>query len=462
MTPQQKQILKLPNKPLWHEDGPSRSALESEIDTDVVIIGAGYTGLWTAYYLLKMQPATRVVVIDRCTVGYGASGRNGGWASAIFPISLARVREMYSHEDALMLQRAMNATVDEIGRVLKTEGISADYAKEGFLSLARTDPQVKRVSAAVNESMQFGLPDQWRALSQRDASMEIGASSVKGGLYTEHCALIHPGKLVRGLAAVVEKLGGRIYENSPAISIGSQCVMTDKGRVNASTVIRATEAFTCQQPGQRRSVVPLYSLVLGTEPLPPKTLSQLQLTRRLAFNDMRHLRVYGQVTADGRLVFGGRGAPYQLGSKITDASDLVDSVHLNVHSAMLEFFPDLRDVVVTHRWGGALGVARDWCPTVSFDPVTRMGWAGNYVGDGVATSNLAGRILADQVLGRDDFGLSALPVVNHRSPAWEPEPLRWLGINCGLAATGFSDLEERMTNRPSKTAKLLEKLTGAH
>ncbi|SAK87678.1 FAD dependent oxidoreductase [Caballeronia hypogeia] len=459
--PSLQNLKQLPNRPLWYEDSPARDALTGAEQADVAIIGSGYTGLWTAYYLLKSQPSLKVVLLERETVGFGASGRNGGWASAIFPISLSRVAEMYSHAAALHLQQAMNQTVDEIGRVLSSEGIDADYAKQGFLSLARTRPQFDRIRASVDASVRFGLPEQWRALDAAEASSRIGADHVLGGLYTEHCALIHPGKLVRGLAAVVERMGARIYEKSPAISIAPGHVRTLQGEVRARTVVRATEAFSCQLPEFRRSVIPLYSLVLATEPLPQALRQRLGLDHRLAFNDMRHLRVYGQVTANGRLVFGGRGAPYRLGSRISPEDDLVDKVHANIYAALLEFFPDLADAQITHRWGGALGVARDWCPTVSMDKQKRIAWAGNYVGDGVATSNLAGRILRNLILDQDDE-INRLPVVNHRSPAWEHEPLRWLGINGGLTAAGFCDFEERITNHPSRTAQLLEKLTGAH
>ena len=455
------ELKQLPNCPLWHEESPARNALDGEMEVDVAIVGAGYTGLWAAYYLLKAQPSLRVVLLDRESVGFGASGRNGGWASAIFPISLSRVAQMYSHAAALQLQAAMNETVDEIGRVLNLEGIDADYAKQGFLSLARSRPQFERIQATVEASASFGLPDQWCALSAAEASARVGAERVLGGLYSEHCALVHPGKLVRGLAAVVERLGARIFEKTPALGIDSGYVRTQHGGVKAGTVVRATEAFSCQLSQWRRSVIPLYSLVLATEPLPQELRQRLGLDHRLAFNDMRHLRVYGQMTAQGRLVFGGRGAPYRLGSRISPEDDLVDKVHVNIRAAMLEFFPGLADVRITHRWGGALGVSRDWCPTVSMDKEKRIAWAGNYVGDGVATSNLAGRILRNLILGHED-SLNSLPVVNHRSPEWEPEPVRWIGVNGGLTAAGFSDFEERMTNQPSRTARLLEKLTGAH
>lgn len=453
------EMLKLPNVPLWFQEAPRRPAMQQDTECDVAIVGAGYTGLWAAYYLLKARPGLRVTLIDREHVGFGASGRNGGWASAIFPVSLQQVAKLSSHADALHLQAAMNDTVDEIGRVLAVEGIEADYAKQGLLSLARSAAQLERVAGTVRASAAFGLPDQWQALDARAAAAMIGVQGVSGGLYTEHCALIHPGKLVRGLARLVESLGATIHENTPAIRIAPRCVTTPNGQLRAPVVLRATEAFTCQQQGQERSVVPLYSLVLATEPLSAELRAVLKLDHRRAFNDLRHLRVYAQMTADGRLVFGGRGAPYRLGSRMT--SDLVDGIHAKLHDTLVEFFPALRDSRIKHRWGGALGVARDFCPSVGLDEGTGMAWAGGYVGDGVATSNLAGRLLCNLILKRDE-PINRLPIVNHRSPLWEREPLRWLGVNLGLTAAGLGDGEERLTGRPSRVARLLEALTGAH
>jgi glycine/D-amino acid oxidase-like deaminating enzyme len=451
----------LPNAPLWYERVESRKALDTDFDADVAIIGAGYTGLWTAYYLLKADPSLRVVLIDREYVGYGASGRNGGWASAIFPISLQHVAKSSSHAAALALQATMNDTVDEIGRVLRDEGIDANYAKQGFLSLARSPAQLNRVHATVQASEAFGLPDQWRFLDQRDASAMVAAQGVVGGLYTEHCALIHPGRLVRGLARVVEALGARIYEGTPALDFHSGCVVTPGGKVRAPIIVRATEGFTTQFKEYRRTLIPLYSLVLATEPLPQHVRTELNLDHRIAFNDMRHLRIYAQVTADGRLVFGGRGAPYHFGSKVSPEYDIVNAVHEKIHATMIEFFPALSGVRVTHRWGGALGVPRDWHPSVGLDRASGLAWAGQYVGDGVATSNLAGRILRNLILERNE-DINCLPIVNHRSPQWEPEPFRWLGVNLGLCAASIGDIEEHLAKRPSRVAQVLESMTGAH
>ncbi len=451
----------LPNVPVWYEDAERRKALASDIGADVAIIGAGYTGLWTAYYLLKAEPTLRVVVIEREHAGYGASGRNGGWASAIFPLSLQHVAKSSSHAAALALQAAMNDTVDEIGRVLRDEGIDANYAKQGFLSLARSSAQLSRARTAVRASETFGLPHQWRLLDAQEASAMVAAEGGVGGLYTEHCAVIHPGRLVRGLARTIEALGGRIYEKTSVTDFRRGSVITSGGTVRARVIVRATEGFTTQFRKYRRALIPLYSLVLATEPLPRHLRIKLKLDHRIAFNDMRHLRTYAQVTADGRLVFGGRGAPYHFGSKVCSEYDIGDAVHEKIRATMTEFFPALNGVRVTHRWGGALGVPRDWHPSVGLDRASGVAWAGQYVGDGVATSNLAGRILRNLILERDD-DINRLPIVNHWSPQWEPEPFRWLGVNLGLYAAAIGDAEERLAKRPSRVAHVLELLTGAH
>lgn len=447
--------------PAWGSPETVRPALPGDRDADVVIVGAGYTGLWTAHYLLEADPTLRVVILDKASVGFGASGRNGGWCSAIFPISLGHVAKATSRTSAIRLQHAMNDTVSEVARVVRTEGIDCDLAHEGFVSLARNKAQLARVGAARSGAAAFGLPDQWKVLSRDESIKLVNAEGVLGGTFTEHCALVHPAKLVHGLAALVERQGGVIYEGSPVEHIGAGFVDTPQGRVRARFVVRATEGYTPTLPGHRRSLVPLYSLVLATEPLSVGQLSELGLGHRMGFNDLRHLRVYAQVTTEGRLVFGGRGAPYHFGSAVSPSFDTNTRVHAKIHQTLLHFFPALAGVRITHRWGGPLGVPRDWHPSVGLDRSTGQAWAGPYVGDGVATSNLAGRVLRNLILGYDE-PINELPIVNHRSPQWEPEPFRWLGVNGGLLAAGLGDVEERITRRPSRISNVLERLTGAH
>ncbi|MEU5546545.1 FAD-dependent oxidoreductase [Streptomyces sioyaensis] len=450
--------------PLWaegREAPPRRPALSSSATADVAIVGAGFTGLWAAYYLLKADPSLRVVLLEREHAGFGASGRNGGWCSAIFPVSLDRVRNLYSHKAALELQRAMNETVAEVGRVTEHESIDCDFTAEGLVSLARTPAQLARAKATVSGATAFGVEGQWQLLNSEQARAKINAEDVLGGVYTPHCALLHPDKLVRGLVDRVVTMGGTIYENAEVTSIGKGCARTVHGTVTASVVIRATEAFTPQFAAYRRHVAPLYSMVVATAPLPDTVRKDLGFDSRVAFNDMRNLRIYAHPTADGRLVFGGRGAPYHFRSKVSPGYDVDTRIHAKIIKTMRAFFPALAEAEITHRWGGPLGVPRDWFPSIGYDTSSGIAWAGPYVGDGVATSNLAGRVLRNLITGRDDE-LNGLPVVNHTSPRWEVEPFRWIGVNAGLQAAATADLEERLTKRPSKVSALLEKLTGAH
>jgi glycine/D-amino acid oxidase-like deaminating enzyme len=282
---------------------------------------------------------------------------------------------------------------------------------------------------------------------------------VLGATYTPHCAAIHPARLVRGLARAVERLGATVHEHTAVTAVEPHLVTTDRGRVRADVVVRATEGYTPGLAGHRRDVAPVYSLMVATEPLPAHVWAEVGLAERETFADHRHLIVYGQRTADDRLAFGGRGAPYHYGSSVRPEHDREPATFGDLHRVLVDLLPAVGDAALTHCWGGPLGIARDWCASVGLDPATGLAWAGGYVGDGVATTNLAGRTLTDLVLGRDT-ALTALPWVNHRSRRWEPEPLRWLGVSASLAVMGGADTEEARTGRPSRRAAALNRLLG--
>ena len=428
-------------------------------------MGAGFTGLWTAYYLLRADPTLRVVVLEKETAGFGASGRNGGWVSALFPASLDKVAALpgSGREAALALHAAMRGSVDEVGRVAADEGIDAHFHKGGTISLARSRSQLLSARAEVDHARSWDRgPDQVRLLDAAQASARLTATRTRGATYTPDCAAGHPGRLVRGLAEVVAATrGGRIHERTPVTAIEPHRVRTPTGTVSADVVVRATEGYTPGLPGHGRTVVPVYSLVIATEPLSDAVWDRIGLRDRETFTDHRNLIVYGQRTVDGRLVFGGRGAPYHFRSRVSPAHDREPRVFAGLWSTLREMFPVLAGTRVTHAWGGALGVPRDWTASVGLDPRTGHAWAGGYVGDGVSTTNLAGRTLADLVLDRDT-ALTRLPWVNHASPRWEPEPLRWLGVNAGLRAMTLADHEERITGRPSVLARVMSPLVGGH
>ena len=444
----------------WHETVPGddwapRSALPGDRDVDVAIVGAGFTGLWTALYLATAEPSLRIAVVEAETAGFGASGRNGGWSSALFPSSLDSIAKRSSREGALALHHAMRASVDEVMRAGQAEGIDFHAAKGGTISLARSPSQWARAKAEVEDARSWGLDeDDVRLLDATEATDVLAATRLLGATYTPDTAAIHPGRLVRGLADAVVRRGVDVYERTPATAIEPGRVVTSNGILRAEHVIRATEGYTPTLDGQRRQMVPVYSLIIATEPLPAETWERIGLHGRATFSDHRHLIIYGQRTADDRFVFGGRGAPYHFGSRIRPSYDRVSRVFDALQETLVDLFPVAKDAAITHRWGGALGIARDWTASVGLDRTTGIGWAGGYVGDGVTTTNLAGRTLADLVLRRDT-DLTRLPWVGHRSPAWEPEPLRWLGINVGLRAMSLADREEQRTGRQSRIARLV-------
>ena len=449
---------------LWHDTVPGSLApgdpLRGDIEADVAIVGAGFTGLWTAYYLTRADPALRVVVCEREIAGFGASGRNGGWCSALFPASLGKLERMSSRAGAVAMQRAMHACVDEVGNVAAQAGIDCHFAKGGTVTLARSPAQLERARAEVAEAREFGFGEaDLRLLTAAQAREVADAADVLGGTFTPHCAAIHPARLARGLADTVRQAGVSVYEQTAVTQIHPGRLVTSGGTVRARYVVRATEGYTPQLPGLERAIVPVYSLMIATAPLPESIWAQIGLAGRPTFSDLRHLIIYGQRTADGRLAFGGRGAPYHLGSAVRPSFDRSPAVFEGLRRTLGELFPVLRDVPVTHQWGGPIGVPRDWCASVGLDPATGLGWAGGYVGDGVSTTNLAGRTLADLITGTGSE-LTRLPWVGHRSPSWEPEPLRWLGLNTGLQVMSLADREEARTGRPSRAAAFMGRFLG--
>jgi glycine/D-amino acid oxidase-like deaminating enzyme len=438
-----------------------RPQLPGDITADIAIVGAGYTGLWTAYYLKQIDPALRVVLVEAEFAGFGASGRNGGWLSALLPMSFETMASEHGRHGAIAMQRTMHDAVDEVGRVTTKEGIDCHLSKGGYLNLARTEPQVTRVQELLKYYRSWGFGDEdYRWLDADEASSRLNATKVRGAGYTPHCAAIHPARLVRGLADTVERAGATIYENTRVVQLDDRKLRCETGTVSADVIVRATEGFTARLPGHRRTVAPIYSLMIATEPLPEPFFDEVGWAHRETFNDDRRLIIYGQRTADNRIAFGGRGAPYHFGSAIKPEFDRHAAVQDSLRALLGEMFPALGDAKVTHRWGGPIGAPRDWYCSVGFDQTQGQAWAGGYVGDGVTTTNLAGRTLAD-LITRRDTDLTALPWVNHRSRKWEPEPLRWLGINTMLRLPIGADRYEDRTGKTERwRSKILEHFIG--
>jgi glycine/D-amino acid oxidase-like deaminating enzyme len=449
---------------LWHQTAgdsfTARAPLPGDIDVDVAIVGAGYTGLWTAYYLHGIDPSLRIAIVEREIAGFGASGRNGGWCSALFPPASSGIARRHGADAAVAVRRAMHESVVEVGRVAEAEGLDIHYARGGTISLARNKAQLARAREEVEDERRVtGAVEELELLSKEEAQGIARATGVLGGNYTPHCAAIHPLRLVRGLAACVESRGVSIFERTRASEIEPGAVVTDHGRIRAEIVVRATEGYTPSLRGQRRKFIPLYSLMIATEPLSADAWDEIGLRRRETFADLRHLRIYGQRTADDRFAFGGRGAPYHFASRTGPSFDRDRRVHSALREALVDLFPVVADFQVTHEWGGALAIPRDWHASVGLDRSGGFAWAGGYVGDGVATTNLAGRTLA-QLISSQESELTGLPWVGHSSRQWEPEPLRWLGVNAGRMLMSSADRSEDRTGEPAKRAKAFARFIG--
>lgn len=448
------------------DDLSPRPPLSGDLSTGVCIVGGGLTGLWTAYYLKKADPTLAITVIEKHIAGHGASGRNGGWCSALFPKSTSGLRRLYGDDAAREMRQAMIDTVDEVGRVSAEEGIDCDFRKGGTLTFARDTVQRTAAVQEVDAARAFGVdPLELVTPSTHDdaRARALAATSSLAASFDPSCARLQPAKLVRGLARVVESLGVVIAEQTEAVEWAPHQVLYSgaggEGLVQCDQVVLAVEGYGAQLPGVGRRIMPLYSLMIATEPLPAELWDELGIEHGTTFSDYRHLLVYGQRTADDRIAFGGRGARYHWGSSIKPGHDREERVFAHLERTLADLFPAAKGSAITHRWGGPLGVPRDWHATASYNPRTQVAYAGGYVGDGLSTTNLAGRTLADLITGRSTH-LTRLPWVNHLSPKWEPEPLRFVGANLGLVGTSAADVEESVTGRRSLTARLLAPLTG--
>jgi glycine/D-amino acid oxidase-like deaminating enzyme len=424
----------------WQARGvpPRRPSLPGGTDADVCIVGAGYTGLWTAYYLKQADPGLRVVVLEQNFAGFGASGRNGGWVTAGLPGSRSRYAQSISGHPSRRggvreLERYLRETVDEVARVCGAEGIDAGLVKGGTLTVATSAAQDARLRQRLEHERSWGDgPGIVRYLNKAELDARLQVTGAVGALYYPDCARVQPADLVAGLAEAVTRSGVLLYESTRVTSISAGHARTEAGDVRAPVILRCTEGFTAGLPGQHRTLLPMNSSMIVTGPLSEAAWKSIGWDGYETFDDAAHAYIYAQRTADGRIALGGRGVPYRFGSGLDHDGEIAASTVAQLGRILRRMFPVTAQAGIDHAWSGVLGVPRDWCATVSLDPRTGLGWAGGYTGQGVAAANLAGRTLADLVRGVPS-PLTTLPWVGHRSPRWEPEPARWAGVH-GLYA----------------------------
>lgn len=411
----------------------ARAPLGRDLEVDVAIIGAGYTGLWTAYYLKQQAPHLNIAIVEAQIAGFGASGRNGGWLMGnllgedrlLAGLPAAQRRESFD---------LLHAIPDEVKSVLDREGIDCDYRKGGVLYCAARYPeQESSLRTWLDSLYRQGLTeDDYRWLNPRQLAGQVRIANPYGAIHAAHCATIHPAKLVRGLARVVEQMGVTIYENSPVTDWQAGQFRTAQARVRAAWVVPAVEGYSVTLPPLGRYQLPVQSLLVATEPLSASIWDEIGLSRGQAFSESSRQVTYGQRTADNRLVFGARGG-YRFAGQLRHDFDLTRSEVELRRYLFGELFPQLKHVEITHAWGGNLGMSRRFKPHMLCDRHNGIALAGGYGGEGVGASHLGGRTLADLILGRDSLRVQQPWVIGQGRlkslRAWEPEPCRWLGYN---------------------------------
>jgi glycine/D-amino acid oxidase-like deaminating enzyme len=435
------------------EDVVPRAALDGDIEADVAIVGAGYTGLWTAYYLKRHAPDLRIAVIEAETAGFGASGRNGGWVAG-YITGLEKYVAPLPHDDKRATCKILFDNVDAIRDALQTEHIEADFHKGGVIyAAARFPEQMRRQRKLLDQLYAAGhTEDDCHWLDKRALDDIVRLHGAYGGIFKQHCATINPAKMVRGLARAVEARGVRIFEQSRVSAIQPGFVKTARGSVRADIVVPAMEGYSSTVPNFGRYVIPVQSLIIATEPLSDQQWSDIGLAKRPAFCDGSKMISYGQRSRDGRMIFGARGG-YVFGGKPRSTFSL-DQPEFRLREDMLhDLFPMLKGVKITHGWGGSLGMARGFAPHVVFDRSSGMAMAGGYGGQGVGPSHLFARTLADLILGQETER-TAMPWVFDRnvtsSPlrSWEPEPFRWLTSRAIMSAFAW---EEKLCSLKTST-----------
>jgi len=443
------------------DDLTPRPALAGSIDVDVAILGAGYSGLWTAYYLLKHLPSLKIAIVEKEIAGFGASGRNGAWCTSQFPTSLERLGQKYGKSTAVAMNAAMVDTVDEVGRVAKAEGLMIDWHKGGAMIVARGPQQLPAIDHEARAARELGLEAHFVRLDKEQTDARVRIAGALGSLYSPDTAAIHPGRLARGLARVVERMGATIYEQTAVtdyVGGGSPALKTPHGDVRAKTIVLCGEGYLSQLPKTKRQLLPVYSLITLTEPLSASDWAEIGWAERECVESCRYSVEYLSKTADGRLLFGGRGSPYHFGSTIKDEYDRNPVLIARLQNSVRTWFPKIKDVAFSHAWGGPLGWARDYMPSMSYDDKSNIATARGYTGNGVATTNLAGRVVSDLILGVDS-AITHLPPANHHSRNWEPEPFRFIGARYVLRSYTKIDRESECTGIPPTGVSLAERIT---
>lgn len=417
-----------PNSPLslWlAEYGAYREepALEGEITVDVAIIGGGFTGLATAHTLRKEQPALRVAVLEHEVAGYGASGRNGSFAMTVVGLGFSVTAMLKGKQFVKDAHAYMERAVDGLEELIRENQLDCDYIRPGFLRMATTPAYVKRIRHEVELVQSLGIRGiEW--LERDAARAKVNSEVYLGAMWEPRLGLVNPAKLVREEKRLALARGALVYERTPVVEIrrgGRFTLKTPRGSVRAEKLVFAANAYSHLIPELRRKQVPAWTYMIATEPLSGRHFAELRWQERNGVEDARNLIHYYRITPDNRLAMGGGPVGLAYGGEMAQDSSGDAWRHLEEHTRTL--FPVLRDVKVTHRWGGPFSVTLDLTPALGYLGDRRAVYSLGCIGHGVSMTHQNAKTLTDLLLERESQN-TACPFVNRRVIPWPPEPLR--------------------------------------
>jgi glycine/D-amino acid oxidase-like deaminating enzyme len=406
--------------------------LQGEVHADVAIIGGGFTGMSTAYYLRKADPSLKVVVLESEVIGFGASGRNGSFAMTVIGLGIDVLAMLKGKQAALEGHRYMERAVDTVGELVEENNLDCDYTRPGFLRMATTPGYVKKIKKQIELCHALGITGiDW--LERDAARAEVNSDLYLGAWWEPRMALVNPVKLVREMKRVAQNLGAEIYEHTPVTTIergANFTLQTPGGNVIAQKIVFATNAYSHLFPMIRRKQIPAWTYMVATEPLSDKQFDAIGWQHRQGVEDARNLIHYYRISPDNRLLMGGGPVGLGFGDNMNFDSDANAWRHLEEHIGYV--FPALKGIKITHRWGGPFSVTVDLTPALGYVGDKRAVYSLGCIGHGVSMSHLNGQTIRDLILEKQT-DLTDVFFVNRRVIPWPPEPLR-LGLSLGIRA----------------------------
>ncbi len=434
------------DKSYWLEiAGPyaENPPLLESIRADVVIVGGGFTGLSTAFHVKKAQPGLRVVLLEAQVIGYGASGRNAGFAMTLFGLTMGLTGTFFGKPHALQAHRYMERAVDFVGELVQEHGLVCDYQRPGFLRAATTPGYARRIQEEIELAHSLGIEGiEW--LPKEALDREVCSPLYLGAWWEPRCALVNPARLAREMKRLCLAYGVDIYERTPVSEIRRGAaieVVTPQGTVTTERLVLATNAWSHLIPYIRSKQVPAWTYIVLTEPLSPDRLAPIGWQNRQGIEDARNLVHYYRLTPDNRLLMGGGDVGIAYGRNMERDADQRIWAHLAEH--IVQVFPALKGVKITHRWGGPVSVPVDMAPAIGTLGDERVIWSLGCMGHGVSLAHLNGLTIA-QLLRGEKTDLTDVFFVNRRTIPWPPEPFRWVA---SVAIRGYMRVEDAVYER---------------